>query len=110
MDQFVPVGKSRFLYFLAKVENILTEAASTEDPASFIYSKDMRTPLFMLEAFSRIYKKIHAHQKIKKINNVFKDIEDFLGQIDYYDGFYKEFADDKNIPELIITLCKRKDG
>ncbi len=62
----------------------------------------------MLEALSRIYKKIHAHQKIKKINDVFKDIEDFLGEIDYYDGFYKEFAVDKNIPELISLYAKEK--
>ena len=108
MDSFVPVGKSRFLYFLTKVDNILTEAASSEDPGQFIYSHDMRTPLFMLEALSRIYKKIHAHKKIKKINKVFKDIEDFLGEIDYYDGFYKQFAADKNIPELITHYVKEK--
>ena len=47
------------------------------------------------------------HQKkIKKINKIFKDIEDFLGQIDYYDGFYKEFVDDKKIPGLITQYAK----
>jgi hypothetical protein len=108
MDQFVPVGKSRFLYFLKKVENILTEAASSQDPGRFIYSQDMRTPLFMLEALSRIYKKVHANKKIKKINKTFKDIEDFLGQIDYYDGFYKQFVANKNIPALITEYVKEK--
>ncbi len=108
MNQFVPVGKSRFLYFLEKVESILTQAASSDDAGRFIYAQDMRTPLFMLEGLSRIYKKIHTKGKIKKINKVFKDIEDFLGDIDYYDGFHKEFAADKNIPELISVYAKEK--
>ncbi|MDE3184635.1 MAG: hypothetical protein KGM16_14545 [Bacteroidota bacterium] len=106
MNHFTPVGKSRFIHFLSKIENLLNDAAAEDDPGRFIYSKDMRTPLFMLEALSRIYKKILAPKKIKKINKVFKDIEDFLGQIDYYDGFYKEFADDKKVPGLITQYAK----
>ncbi len=108
MDQFVPVGKSRFLHFLTKIDNILNEAASSEDPGRLIYSKDMRTPLFMLEGLSRIYKKIHANKKIKKINGVFKYLEDFLGQIDFYDGFYKEFVANKEIPELVTLYVKKR--
>lgn len=106
MDTFTPVGKNRFLHFLGKIDSILNEAGSSADPGREIYSKDMRTPLFMLEALSRIYKKIHAHKKIKKINGVFKDLEDFLGQIDYYDGFYKQFAENEQIPELITLYIK----
>ncbi len=108
MDNSIPVGKGRFIYFLTKIENLLNEAASSEDPGRLLYSKDMRTPLFMLEALSRIYKKVHPHNGIKKINKVFKDIEDFLGQIDFYDGFYKEFVDDKRVPELITLYSKKK--
>lgn len=106
MNTFIPVGKSRFIHFLTKIESILDEAASSDDPGRFIYSSDMRTPLFMLEALSRIYKKIHAHKKIKKINTEFKDLEDFLGQIDFYDGFYKEFLDNKQIPGLVTLYVK----
>lgn len=106
MNTFIPVGKSRFIHFFTKIESILDEAASSDDPGRFIYSSDMRTPLFMLEALSRIYKKIHAHKKIKKINTEFKDLEDFLGQIDFYDGFYKEFLDNKQIPELVTLYVK----
>ena len=66
MNNFVPVGKSRFIYFLNKVEGILNQAATSEDPGRLIYSQDMRTPLFMLEALSRIYKKILAPEENKK--------------------------------------------
>jgi hypothetical protein len=106
MYDSTPVGKARFIFFLTKIENQLNEAASSEDPGRLVYSNDMRTPLFMLEALSRIYKKIHAHKKIKKINTEFKDLEDFLGQIDYYDGFYKDFLKNKQIPELVTLDVK----
>ena len=106
MEHLTAVGKSRFMHFLTRIEGILNEAASSEDPGRLVYSKDMRTPLFMLEALSRIYKKILAPKKIKKINKVFKDIEDFLGQIDYYDGFYKEFVLEKKVTGLITQYVK----
>jgi hypothetical protein len=108
MESFIPVGKARFIHFLTKIDNLFTEAASSEDPGRLIYEKDMRTPLFMLEGLSRIYKKIYKKKQIKKINAQFKDLEDFLGAIDYYDGFYKEFADNKNIPELITVYLKKQ--
>lgn len=108
MQSFIPVGKNRFIHFLTNIENILNEAVLSEDPGELIYSRDMRTPLFMLEGLSRIYKKIHAPKKIKKINTVFKDLEDFLGQIDYYDGFYKDFIGNEQIPELVNLYVKKQ--
>ena len=106
MDNFTPVGKGRFIFFLSKIQGILEKSASSDNPALTIYSEDMRTPLFMLEALCRLYKKIYKHQKIKKLDSVFKSLEDFLGQVDYYDGFYKEFAQQKNFPELITDYTK----
>ena len=105
MENFNPVGKSRFIYFLAKVETILQEAAASENPGRLIYSQDMRTALFMLEGLSRIYKKVHPHQKIKKINKKFKGLEDFLGEIDFYDDFHNQFAENKLIPPLITNYA-----
>ena len=108
MNTFTPVGKGRFIYFLSKVDAIFQEAASAENPGQLIYSKDMRTQLFMLEALSRIYKKVYADKKIKKLNKVFKGLEDFLGKIDYYDGFYKEFAVNEKIPELVTLFVQEQ--
>lgn len=106
MNNYTPVGQNRFTHFLTKIDEILNEADSAEDPARFIYSKDMRTPLFMLEALTRIYKKINANKKFKKLNEKFKDLEDFIGQIDLYDGFHKEFLEDKKIPTLVTNYAK----
>lgn len=106
MKNFTPVGKYRFNYFLTKIEEILTEASNTKDPARFIYSKDMRTPLFMLEALARIYEKIYGDKKLKKLNKRYKYLEDFIGQIDFYDGFHNEFMEDGKIPELVTVYAK----
>jgi hypothetical protein len=106
MDSFTPVGKSRFLYYLNKVETILDNAATSENPALVAYKEDLRTPFFMLEALSRLYKKIYSHKKLTKLNEHFKDIEDALGGIDYYDGFYQQFLQQKNIPARITGFIK----
>lgn len=108
MNESIPVGKSRFLFFLGKLQNMLLEAESSGNPALFAYSNDMRTPLFMLEGLSRICKKIYQHQKIKKLKEDFKELEDRLGQIDYYDGFYKLFISEKKIPEAVTRFVKDK--
>lgn len=108
MDSFIPVGKSRFLYYLHKVDTILDNAATSENPALVAYKEDLRTPFFMLEALSRLYKKICSHKKFNKLNERFKDIEDALGRIDYYDGFYQQFLQQKNIPAEITDYVKEQ--
>lgn len=105
MENLNKVGKARFIYFLDKTEAILKEAAASENPARLIYSEDMRTSLFMLEGLSRIYNKIYRHQKLKKIKQKIKGLEDFLGEIDFYDDFHKQFAESKGIPLLITTYA-----
>jgi hypothetical protein len=107
MNHFNPVGKSRFIYFLNKIQNIFQEAESSGNVGLFVYSSDMRTPLFMLEGLSRLYKKIYKHQ-INKLKDDFKELEDRLGIIDYYDGFYKQFINEKKIPEAITLFVKEK--
>jgi hypothetical protein len=108
MNTFISVGKSRFLYYLNKIQIILDKAESSKNPALLIYEEDMRTPLFMLEGLSRLYKKINNHKKLKKLNDLFKDLEDRLGAIDYYDGFHKEFINEKKIPGLITLYVNEK--
>ena len=103
-----PPGKARFLFFLDQLQTIIEKAESTENTVLSIYAGNARTPLFMLEGLTRLYKKMHNKKKFSKLNTLFKDFEDRLGTIDYYDGFYKEFADDKRIPNLIISYVNDK--
>ena len=102
------VGKSRFLFYLNQLQNILEKAESSENVALSIYSQNARTPLFMLEGLSRIYKKMHGKKKFSKLNTLFKDFEDRLGSIDFYDGFYHEFENDKRMPDLIVSYVNDK--
>lgn len=89
-----------------------------EDPEAYLlrhganrYKENIRTPLFMLEALTRLYKKIQDKKKFKKLNECFKEIEDMLGAIDFYDGFHKEFVSKQNMPELITDYFQKKmDG
>ena len=108
MNNYIPIGLSRFLFFLEKIKTILEKAESAQNPALVAYTEDMRTPLFMLEALSRLYKKIHPHQKLKKLNKLFKDLEDRFGAIDYYDSFAREFVNDTRIPEAITIYLQNK--
>ncbi len=101
-------GLQRFTYFINQVKTILDKANNTDDPALVIYQQNIRTPFFMLEALTRIYKKISNEKLFTKLNLKFKDIEDSLGAIDYYDGFYKEFTADKNIPQSVTNFVTKQ--
>src|SRR5665213_1997241 len=108
MTQPANVGKNRFLFFLDKICKILEAAQSSDNVANFIYTNDMRTPLFMLEGLCRIYKKIYRHAGLKKLNVQFKELEDKLGEIDFYDGFFKQFQTSENIPSTVTLFLKEK--
>lgn len=108
MDIKISPGKTRFLYFLNQIQATLDKAEDSENPALLIYEENMRTPLFMLEALTRLYKKIQDKKKLKRLNACFKEMEDLLGTIDFYDGFHKEFIAQKNMPELITDYLKKK--
>ena len=103
-----PIGKARFLLYLNQLQAILEKAASNENITLSIYAANARTPLFMLEGLTRLYRKMHNKKKFSKLNTLFKDFEDRLGTIDYYDGFHKEFVDDKRIPDLITSYVNDK--
>jgi hypothetical protein len=101
-------GKARFLFFLNQLQIILEKAESSENITLSIYAENARTPLFMLEGLTRLYKKMHNKKKFGKLSLLFKDFEDRLGTIDFYDGFYKEFTNDKLIPDLITSHVNDK--
>ena len=85
-------GLQRFNYFLNLLQAILDKAASADNPTLSFYQQGARTPLFMLEALSRIYRKTLSEKPFKKMKDRFKALEDQLGAVDYYDAFSKELA------------------
>ena len=100
--------KSRFTPHLNNVETLLKNAATQENPALWLYQNDLRTPIFMLQSLSRIYIPLAGKKTFTKLKEEFKAVEDQLGQIDYYDAFAKEFAQNKDIPEPVIAYLNQK--
>jgi hypothetical protein len=100
------LGWQRFDHFLQSLQVALTKAEATENPALSLYQQNVRTPLFMLEGLTRVYRSMLSKKLFDKLNKRFKLFEDMLGTIDYYDGFNKEFAAKEGIPESIKDFIK----
>jgi hypothetical protein len=96
------LGVNRFNYFIGQLQPMLIIAGKQKNPALWLYQNNARSPLFMLEALSKIYSSLHNKKKFAKIESHFKIIEDTLGAIDYYDLAAKDLAKNKKIPTAII--------
>lgn len=99
-------GLFRYDYFLNQLQLLLDKASQQKNPALWLYRNNARTPLFMLEALSKLYAGIHNKNKFSKLKEHFKNLEDGIGVIDYYDSFAKEFAQNKKIPAPIVNYLQ----
>jgi hypothetical protein len=89
------LGVNRFNYFIGQLQPMLIIAGKQKNPALWLYRNNARSPLFMLEALSKIYSSLHNKKKFTKIELHFKIVEDTLGAIDYYDLAAKDLAKNK---------------
>ena len=96
-------GPLRFVYFLNKLQVLLNAASKQKNPALWLYKNDARTTLFMLEALSKMYSKIHNKKKFTKLKEQFKLLEDTIGAIDYYDNIAKDTSTSNKIPADITS-------
>jgi len=101
-------GLARFTLFLDRFETLLIEAAKQSDAALYLYQNGARTPLFMLEGLSKLYSGLHDEKKFEKLEERFKQLEDAIGAIDYYDNFAKEFGKDNKIPPDVTKFVADK--
>ena len=99
-------GITRFNFFLDQLQTLLTKAGKQKNPGLWLYQNNARTPLFMLEGLAKMYAGLHNKKKFSKIKEHFKQLEDILGAIDYYDAFSKEFAGNKNIPVPVTAYLQ----
>ncbi|MEO6228615.1 MAG: hypothetical protein ABJB11_09950 [Ferruginibacter sp.] len=99
-------GLIRFEFFLNQLQTLLTAAAKEKNPALWLYRNNARTPLFMLEALSKMYAELHNKKRFSKINAHFKMAEDALGAVDYYDNVAKDLQSHKKIPADIIAYLQ----
>lgn len=101
-------GAERFEFYLQKLEPLLQQAALENNPAQYLFNNDARTPLFMLEGLSRLYGNLHNKKKFEKLKERFKQLEDGLGAVDYYDGYAKIFMAHPLVPVHLrefMQLC-----
>lgn len=91
-----------FLHYSEQLQALLTKAAGHDNPALWLYKNDARTPLFMLEALTRLHNKAFDEKLFDKWNKRFKKLEDLFGQIDLYDSLGTEFKKNKKIPKDVI--------
>lgn len=101
-------GPARFAFYLEQLENLLASAAEQKDPAFWLYQNNARTPLFMLEGLARLYCELHNKHRFEKLEKQFKSLEDALGMIDYYDGFAKQFAADRSVPDTVTKFAQKR--
>lgn len=91
-------GPARFEFYFQKIETLLQQASKELNPALYLFNNDARTPLFMLEALTRMYAALHNKKTFTSLNEDFKSLEDSIGTIDYYDNYAKEFLVHPSIP------------
>lgn len=91
-------GPARFEFYFQKIEALLQQASMDVNPALYLYNNDARTPLFMLEALTRMYASLHNKKIFTTLNEDFKALEDSIGMIDYYDNYAKEFLIHPSVP------------
>ena len=91
-------GTDRFKFYLEKINLLMTQAMEQQDPAMWLFRNQARTPFFMLESLARLYSKIYDSKELDELYNLFKLIEDSLGQTDHYHSLYLAFAENTKIP------------
>jgi hypothetical protein len=99
-------GAERFDYYFGQLQALLTRAAQQKNPALWLYRNNARTPLFMLEALSKLYAGLHNKKRFTKLKEHFKLLEDTLGAIDYYDAIAKDLSSNKKIPATAIAYLQ----
>ncbi len=86
-----------FLFYSKQLQALFTKAAKQENPAMWLYKNGGRTPLFMLEALTRLHRKAFDEKVFDKWNKRFKKLEDLLGEMDKFIVFEKELKLNKKI-------------
>lgn len=101
-------GIERFGYYLTQVEELLAKSETEENPGWWLYTNDLRTRIFMLEALAKLYSKLHNKTIFEKLQERFKEIEDVLGDINYYDEYENKYKNNPGVSGEILTYFRQK--
>jgi hypothetical protein len=92
-----------FLFYSMQLQVLFVKAAKQKNPALWLYENNVRTPLFMLEALTRLHDNAFDEVFLNKWHLRFKKLEDEFGLLDYYVAFEKEFAVNKKVTKPILA-------
>lgn len=95
-------GQGRFNFYLDQVERLLHDSTSNENPGWWLFTNDLRTPMFMLEALAKLYSKLHDKNVFNKLQDKFKQLEDILGDVDHYNASAEEYKNQPEVPASSI--------
>lgn len=101
-------GSDRFKFFLDTLDQLMITAAQQGNPGWWLYKNDARTPAFMVEGLSRIYRSFYDDEIFEKIHDDVKLIEDGIGSIDFYDQLAEELEKETVVDKKYIDFIKRK--
>jgi hypothetical protein len=99
-----------FLFYSKQLQSLFAKASTQKDPAMWLYKNNARTPLFMLEALTRLHKSAFNESLFTKWNKRFKKLEDLFGAIDQFTLFEKEFKANKKISRDILSYFQINTG
>ncbi|HMJ46330.1 MAG TPA: hypothetical protein VK498_03330, partial [Ferruginibacter sp.] len=101
-------GMQRFEYYLNHVQELLQRSVRKEDPGWWLFTNGLRTPMFMLEALAKFHTKLYDKKIFKKLQEKFKQLEDVLGDIDYYNEYENNYKDSGEVEASILTYFQNK--
>jgi len=101
-------GRERFEFYLNQVQDLLNKAKVEENPGWWLFSNNLRTPVFMLEALSKLYGKLHDKSIFNKLQDRFKQLEDVLGDIDHYNAYESEYAEAAMVAAVNVTYLREQ--
>ena len=99
---------NRFTIYLQNLSGLIEVAEREENPAIYLFKNNARGTLFMLEALARIYTDVLDPHLFSKLKNKFKDFEDGLGKIDYYNSMEDTFKNNKKISKKYLQYFKEQ--
>jgi hypothetical protein len=102
------IGKEIFKIHLTKIKTLFEQAKGQENAGLWMFTNDLRTPMFMLQAASRVFEKVYDSSELEEIKEQFKLVEDTLGGIDHYNAAVKIFGANPQIPVQYIAYFQSK--
>jgi len=92
------------LHYSKQLQDMLAEASSQKNAVLWLYKKDVRTILFMLEALTRLHDKAFDERLFSKWNKRFKKLEYLFGEIDQFIVLESELKLNKHISKETLKF------